>query len=69
MKKAMVIGGGTTELSTAWKISENGYKVSVIKSEKSFGELGKTIKIGNYFFDIDQMIRIGFNTADTIIKQ
>ena len=69
MKKAIVIEGGVTGLSTAWKLSENGYKVSVIESEKSFGELAKTIKIGNYFFDIDQMIRIGFNTADTIIKQ
>ena len=69
MKKAMVIGDGITGLSTAWKLSENGYKVSVIESEKSFGGLAKTIKIGNYFFDIDQMIRIGFNTADTIIKQ
>ena len=36
MKKAIVIGGGTTELSTAWKLSENGYKVSVIESEKLF---------------------------------
>ena len=69
MKKAMVIGDGITGLSTAWKLSENGYKVSVIESEKSFGGLAKTIKIGNYFFDIDQMIRIRFNTADTIIKQ
>jgi|TARA_B100000315_G_scaffold72371_1_gene65942 protoporphyrinogen oxidase len=69
MKKAIVIGGGITGLGNAWKLSGNGYKVSVIESEKSFGELAKTIKIGNYFFDIDQMIRIGFNTADTIIKQ
>ena len=69
MKKAMVIEGDVTGLSIAWKLSENGYKVSVIESEKLFGELAKTIKIGNYFFDIDQMIRIGFNTADTIIKQ
>ena len=69
MKKAIVIGGGVTGLSTVWKLSENGYKVSVIESEKSFGGLAKTIKTGNYFFDIDQMIRIRFNTADTIIKQ
>ena len=69
MKKAIVIGGGVTGLSTAWKLSENGYKVSVIESEKSFGGLAKTIKIGNYFFDIDQMIKIEFNAADTIIKQ
>ena len=50
MKKAIVIGGGITGLSTAWKLSENGYKVSVIESEKSFGELAKTIKNKKLFF-------------------
>jgi len=69
MKEAIVIKGVITELSAAWKLSENGYRTSVIESEKSFGGLAKTIKIGNYFFDIDQMIRIGFNTAEIIIKQ
>ena len=52
MKKAIIIGGGVTGLSTAWKLSENDYKVSVIESEKSFGGLAKTIKVGNYFFDV-----------------
>ena len=52
MKKAIVIGGGITGLSAAWKLSENGYKVSIIESEKSFGGLAKTIKVGNYFFDV-----------------
>ena len=37
MKKAMVIEGDVTGLSIAWKLSENGYKVSVIESEKLFG--------------------------------
>jgi heterodisulfide reductase subunit A-like polyferredoxin len=46
MKKAIVIKGDITELSTAWKLSENGYKVGTIESEKSFGRLAKTIKIG-----------------------
>jgi protoporphyrinogen oxidase len=69
MKEAIVIKGVITELSAAWKLSENGYRTSVIESEKSFGGLAKTIKIGNYFFDIDQMIKIRFNTADTNIKQ
>ena len=36
MKKAMVIEGDVTGLSIAWKLSENGYKVSVIESEKLF---------------------------------
>ncbi len=69
MKKAMVIKSVITELSTAWILSENCYKASVIESKKSFGRLARTIKIGNYFFDIDQMIKIRFNTADTNIKQ
>ena len=69
MKEAIVIKSCVTELSTAWKLSENGYKVSEIESEKSLGGIVKTIKIGNHFFDIDQMIRIGFDTADKIIKQ
>ena len=50
MKKAIVIGGGITGLGNAWKLSENGYKVSVIESEKSFGELAKTIKNMKLFF-------------------
>ena len=50
MKKAIVIGGGITGLGNAWKLSGNGYKVSVIESEKSFGELAKTIKNRKLFF-------------------
>ena len=50
MKKAIVIRGGLTGLITAWRLSENGYKVSVIESEKSFGELVKTIKNRKLFF-------------------
>jgi heterodisulfide reductase subunit A-like polyferredoxin len=49
MKKTIVIEGGVTELSTAWKLSENGYKVNIIESEKSFGRLTKIIKNRNYF--------------------
>ena len=49
MKKIIVIGGGVTGLSVAWKLSEKGYEVSLIESEKSIGGLAKTIKMGNYF--------------------
>ena len=45
MKEAIVIKDGITELSTAWKLSENGYKVSIIECEKSFGWLVKFIKL------------------------
>ena len=52
MKKIVIIGGGITGLSVAWKLSENGYDVTVIESDKSIGGLAKTIEIEKYFFDI-----------------
>jgi len=52
MKKIIIIGGGITGLSTAWKLSEKGYKVNVLESDKSIGGLAKSIKIENYYFDI-----------------
>ena len=48
MKKAIVIGGGVTGLSTAWKLSEKGYKVNVIECDNSIGGLAKSIKMENY---------------------
>ncbi len=57
-KKAIVIGGGVAGLSTAWKLSENGYKVSEIESEKSLGGIVKTIKIGNHFFDFVLLFKL-----------
>ena len=52
MKKTIVIGGGITGLSVAWKLSEKGYKVKVIEMDKFIGGLARSIKMGNYFFDI-----------------
>ena len=52
MKKIIIIGGGITGLSAAWKLSAKSYKVDVIESDKSIGGLAKTIKIENYSFDI-----------------
>ena len=52
MKKIIIIGGGITGLSTAWKLSEKGYKVHILESDKSIGGLAKSIKIENYYFDI-----------------
>ena len=52
MKKAIIIGGGVTGLSVAWKLSEKGYKVNVIECDNSIGGLAKSIKMENYFFDI-----------------
>jgi protoporphyrinogen oxidase len=52
MKKIVVIGGGVTGLSVAWKLSEKGYEVKVIEMDKFIGGLARSIKIENYFFDI-----------------
>jgi len=52
MKKAIVIGGGVTRLSVAWKLSEKGYEVKVIEMDEFIGGLARSIKMGNYFFDI-----------------
>jgi len=52
MKKILIIGGGITGLSAAWKLSENKYKVDVVESDTSIGGLAKSIKIENYLFDI-----------------
>ena len=78
MKKIIIIGGGISGLSSAWKLSEKGYKVDVVESDTSIGDLAKSIKVENYYFDIgrqgqfyygdiDQMIRVGFDAADKII--
>ena len=52
MKKVIVIGGGITGLSAAWKLSENGYKATIIESEEQIGGLAKSIIIDNYILDI-----------------
>ena len=49
MKKIIVIGGGISGLSVAWKLSEKSYNVDVIESDKSIGGLAKSIKIENYY--------------------
>ena len=42
MKKIVIIGGGISGLSTAWKLSEKGYKVEIIESNKFIGGLAKS---------------------------
>ena len=39
MKKAIIIGGGVTGLSIAWKLSEKGYEVKVIEKDEFIGGL------------------------------
>ena len=52
MKKVIIIGGGISGLSAAWKLSEHGYDTHVIESDDQIGGLAKSIKIDNYILDI-----------------
>ena len=52
MKKIIIIGGGVTGLSAAWRLSEQGCKTIVIESEDEIGGLAKSIKIDDYILDI-----------------
>ena len=52
MKKIVIIGGGITGLSAAWKLAENGKEVIIIESSDSVGGLARSVKVDNYYFDI-----------------
>ena len=52
MKKVIIIGAGISGLSAAWKLSENGYKTTIIESEEQIGGLAKSIIIDDYILDI-----------------
>ena len=52
MKKVVIIGGGITGLSTAWKLSENNFEVNILESDQFIGGLAKTVDIGNYKVDL-----------------
>ena len=52
MKKVIIIGGGITGLSTAWRLSENNFEVNILESDKFIGGLAKTVDIGNYKVDL-----------------
>ena len=52
MKNVIIIGAGITGLSTAWRLSENGYNVQLIEKSDTVGGLARSIKVNNYYLDI-----------------
>ena len=52
MKKTIIIGGGITGLSVAWKLTEMSHDVEIIEVENSVGGLAKSIKVKDYYLDI-----------------
>ena len=52
MKKVVIIGGGITGLSTAWRLINKGFEVKILETDDKVGGLAKTIKVDDYHFDI-----------------
>ena len=52
MKKVIIIGGGISGLTAAWRLSEHGYKTYIIEQDKQIGGLAKSIKVDDYILDI-----------------
>ena len=52
MKKVVIIGGGISGLSVAWRLINKGFEVKILESDDRVGGLAKSIKIDNYYFDI-----------------
>ena len=52
MKEVIIIGGGISGLSVAWRLINKGFKVKIIEADDRVGGLAKSIKIDNYYFDI-----------------
>jgi|ETN02SMinimDraft_2_1059926.scaffolds.fasta_scaffold03554_2 protoporphyrinogen oxidase len=50
-KKVLVLGGGASGLSTAWRLAENKIPVDLIESSTKVGGLASTVEHGKYYFD------------------
>jgi protoporphyrinogen oxidase len=51
-KSIVIIGGGVGGLFSAWKLSEKGYKVTVLEQKKVIGGLSSSISHNGYQMDI-----------------
>ena len=63
-KKVVVLGGGVSGLSVAWRLAENGFKVEVFEKWESFGWNTKEIDGHN----IDDLIQAFKDADDEQIK-
>lgn len=51
-KKIVVLGAGLSGLSTAYKLSNNGFDVTLIEKDEQVGGLAKTFHKQNYSYDL-----------------
>ena len=50
-KTVIILGGGISGLSVAWKLSKKGIPVHLIEQERFVGGLAGSIRMGDYVFD------------------
>ena len=72
LKKADVINYKVIKVPSVYPIYRKDYEVHLKETEEYFAKIKNFFSIGRqgqfYYGDIDQMIRIGFDTADKIIR-
>lgn len=51
-RKVIILGGGISGLSVAWRLAENGFPVEVIELNPYFGGLAGCLRRGQYVFDV-----------------
>ena len=73
LKKKDVINYKIIRVPSVYPIYKKDYEIHLKKTEEYFAKIKNFFSIGRqgqfHYGDIDQMIRIGFDTADKIIKQ
>jgi protoporphyrinogen oxidase len=73
LEKTDIINYKVIKVPSVYPIYRKDYEVHLKKTEEYFAKIKNFFSIGRqgqfYYGDIDQMIRIGFNTADKIINQ
>jgi protoporphyrinogen oxidase len=73
IKKVDVINYKVIKVPSVYPIYRKDYEIHLKETQKCFEKIKNFYSIGRqgqfYYGDIDQMIRVGFDTADKIIKQ
>ena len=73
LKKADIIDYKVIKVPSVYPIYRKDYDIHLKETQECFKKIKNFYSVGRqgqfYYGDIDQMIRIGFDTADKIIKQ
>ncbi len=74
-KSVIIIGGGISGLFAAWKLSESGFKITLIERQKFLGGFATSIPkndcmidIGPHYVSLERDSKI-FNDVLTLVKQ